>query len=145
MNYYGKARTNYFLVKNADAFQAWAKTLPGVTLVTQNDEKDEAITPNTRFALLSDECDGWPSYRVADDDTSKIDEEVDIIDDIIPFLAENEVAIFMETGHEGMRYLVGTATAVNDKGEVRQISLSNIYEMAKTLVPAGTEVTEATY
>lgn len=142
MNYQGYARTNYFRVKDAQVFQAWAQNLPGVDLVTQADKADEVITPDTRFALLAAEDSSWPSSRITDKD---IEEDVDVINDIIPFIADNEVVIFLETGREGMRYLSGAATAVNSKGEICQVVLNSIYDLAKNLVPDGTEVTRAEY
>lgn len=130
MNYTGTARSNYCRVKDAQAFQDWVSTLRGVQVV----ERDG------RFALLADE--GWPSSRpgpYADD------EELDLVQELASHLDDGEVAIVVEIGHEGMRYLDGAATAVNRQGEIRQILLGDIYKVAEALAAPGTEITRASY
>lgn len=126
MDYAGIARSNYFRVKDAAAFRAFVKELPGVRLA----EKDD------RFALLADE--GWPSSRSNDDD-------LDIIQELAPHIADGNVAVLMAVGYEGMRYVDGVAVAVNNKGETRRVSLEEIYKLAEDLAAPGTEVTLARF
>ena len=126
MNYSGTARSNYFRVKNAAAFQAFVKKLPGVRI----EKKDD------RFALLADE--GWPSSWSNDDD-------LDIIQELHPYIADGDVAVLMGSGYEGMRYVDGVAVAVNNKGETRRVSLEDIYKLAEDLAAPGTKVTLARF
>jgi hypothetical protein len=48
-------------------------------------------------------------------------------------LADDEVAIFMEAGAEKHRYVAGNAIAINSKGEIETVFLTDIYEKAKHL------------
>jgi hypothetical protein len=128
MDYTGIARSNYFRVQDAQVFQDWANTLSGIQVV----ERDG------RFALLADE--GWPSSR-----PEWADDELDIIQELTPHIADGDVAILMAVGYEGMRYVDGTAVAINNQGEFRQVSLHDIYKVAEALAAPGTEITRASY
>jgi hypothetical protein len=57
-------------------------------------------------------------------------------------LADEEVAVLQEVGAENLRFVNGYAIAVNNKGERRDISLENIYDLAKEL---GSNITKAEY
>ena len=130
MDYTGIARTNYFGVKDANAFIAWTETLNGIRVERRGD----------LFALLTEE--GWPSSRSTDDCD---DEELDIVQEVIPHIADGVVAIFMEIGNEGLRYLVGIATAVNNRAETCQVTLDSIYKLAQDLPNTSVQVTRASY
>jgi len=52
------------------------------------------------------------------------------------------VAIMMEAGAEKCRYINAYALAVNSKGETKEISLDQIYELAQ---PLGEHITRAEY
>ncbi len=111
-NYYGSCRTNYFRVKDEEAFKAWVEELPGVV----------AVEEGGRFALLEEYGEGWHEAG------EKYDYDVDVIDDVIPHLAPGEVAVFQEVGAEKLRYLVGYSVAVNDKGEKLWVDIEDIYK-----------------
>lgn len=130
-NYYAHARSNYFLVKDVDAFK---EEMDGITSIEVIESK------NGHYGLLSKAEDGWPWSGW---DLSK-DEDVDIEwEDIFArHLADDEVAIIMEVGNEKLRYLSGVAIAYNNKKETRAVDLASIYELAKEL---GANVTEAYY
>lgn len=55
------------------------------------------------------------------------------MEEVAKHLADGEVAIFIEVGSKKMCYLVGVATAINNKGETRCVNLDSIYELAKEL------------
>jgi len=129
-NYYESARTNYFRVKDADAFKAWLGTINGVELIT--DDKG-------RFGVLFNE-DGVPSSRY--NDTTEDWDDFDFMEELAPHLADDSVAVLMGAGAEKLRYVQGYAVAINNKGEVRSLNLDAIYGMAKEL---GSEITEAQY
>lgn len=124
-NYYASCRSNYFRVKDATAFRSAMAQVDGIR-----------IHENERgFCILGNDGDGagWPSYR---NDPNDDDEtvEFDLFGVVAEHLLDNEVAIFMEIGAEKLRYLVGNAVAVNNKGRRREVSLEDIYEKAEALV-----------
>jgi len=135
-NYYATCRTNYFKVKNKDAFLADMEDIPNIIVDSDDGEN---------FYILGDDPDGggWP-FITFDDDTGK-DIEIDIVGSVAKHLADDAVAIFMEVGNEKARYVIGCAIAVNNKGEQEIINLSDIYDIAKrklTSNPEGVTVAE---
>jgi len=129
--YYGVARTNYFAVVDqalfADFCDRW-----GVEAIA--DDGDPA-----RVGFLCTGDDGFPTgYRDEDGDLV----EADIAAALAPLLVEGHVAVGMESGHEAFRYVAGVAWAVNSRGEVRSVTLDDIYDQAGAL---GDHVTEAVY
>jgi hypothetical protein len=146
-DWYGSARTNYFKVKDSEAFQAamtkldlqiWPNTQSAHNALG---ERTEVTVPDS-FALGGEsDKGGWPSSIYDEDTDDYID--VDIADLVASHLVDGEVAIFMECGAEKLRYITGNATAINSKGERRDIALSNIYDLAKEL--SDGDITEASY
>ena len=137
-NYYATARSNYFAVKDEEAFMAWAATVPDVSVVTRQTDG------NKLFALLVDDGDygGWPSFRY-DEDTDE-ESEICILGELADHLAPGHVAVLMEAGAEKLRYVTGWAGAVNDQGEMIQLCLSDIMDMVRDKWP-GSEVTDCSY
>jgi len=134
-NYYANCRTNYFKVKDDDAFMEEIGKVPGLDIC--NEAKG--------FCLLGDDPDGagWPAY-LYDDETGD-DYEVDITEIVSRHLANGEVAIFMESGAEKLRYITGCAIAVNNKGEYRIVELGDIYTLAQDLTDRPADITAAEY
>ena len=132
-NYYANARSNYFRVKDPASF----KETMAVYDVEVHENSNEANT----FCLLAANADGavWPSW-VEGDRGEEV--EIDFFEIVSSFLADEEVAIFMEAGAEKLRYIVGEAFAVNNKGDSQSVSLDQIYELARKL---GKNVTTCTY
>jgi len=131
-NYYGVARTNYFAVVDqalfADFCDRW-----GVEAIA--DDGDPALVG----FLCTGNDDGFPvGYRDEDGDLV----EADIAAALAPLLVEGYIAVGMESGHEAFRYVAGVAWAVNSRGEVRSVTLDDIYDQARAL---GSHVTEAVY
>jgi len=122
-NYYATARSNYFKVKDADAFKAWC--LRSSLEVLEGNENLYAI------ASADPDGGGWPCQR--DDEPGNELEEFDLVDELAGHLAGNCVAILMESGAEKLRYVIGVAIAVNAKGESIQIELEDIYDRAAGL------------
>ena len=125
-NYYGVFRSNRFPVRNADAFQAWAHTIPDL---------DVHIGPDGRVALFpSATSDGYglPSSREVED----LDPEaIDFIEELAPHVAPGAVAVVMETGSGKLRYLTGLAWAIRGGGrpedaDVERLGLDDIYGIA---------------
>ena len=69
-------------------------------------------------------------------------EEDNLLDEIADFIASDNVAVVMQVNHDKMRYLDGTAWAVNRRHESRKVDLRDIYELAGQL---GSYVNEALY
>ena len=134
-NYESFSRSNYFRVTDKDSFRAWAekhdldvREKPGVEVVCGDRSSD------TYFALFGIDG-GWPCYYY--DDLMDVDHDFDIYQEITRFLHPDDVAVFMEIGWEKLRYLVGVAVAVNAKGDIRKISLNDIYEVASAELGAN--------
>src|SRR5439155_25710565 len=83
--------------------------------------------------------DGWPGSRVNDQDEV---EDIDLAAELAAHLEDGWVAVLMEAGAEKCRYVAGWALAVNSKGETRQVSLEDIYDLAGQI---GEHVTKAEY
>lgn len=129
-NWYGKARTNYFRVKDVEAFRETFKDL-----------EVEVITDKDMVGLLAEgEFGDFPSGH-HDENDEWVDVDVEAL--VAEHLVKGEVAVFMTVGWEKMRYLTGHARAVNSAGETRQVDLDDIYDLARREL--GLNVTTATY
>lgn len=132
-NYYASARSNYFRVKDIDAFEKWVESVPGLGIFTK--EKDG----ETLYAIYDDGPDacGWPSYDYEDDT------EIDLTAELAAHLVDGDVAVLIEVGAEKLRYLVGQAVAVRSDGEVIHLNLNTIYQTVKD--QWGVTTTKAEY
>lgn len=138
-NYYGVARSNYFLVKDPEAFvnemskypvEVIAKEVDGVVLHGFID-RDEDGGANIWAHFSEDEDGDFDDY-----------EDIEWEEVFKRHLADDWVAIIMETGAEKHRYLSGFAGAYNNKGETKVITLGDIYALATNL---GSNITQAYY
>ena len=137
-DWYGSARSNYFRVKDEPAFLAALEELDQGVEAGRNDKG--------QLTLLAANTDngGWPSSRY-NEQTDDFD-DFDIAEFVVPYLADGEVAIFLEVGAEKLRYVTGSATAVDNKGGRVRLRLGDIYEAAATaLGVVPTSITEALY
>lgn len=123
-NYVGTFRSNYFGVKDADAFQQFCEK-----------HNLEFIEKDSRYGfLMHPDTEGGFSISGWD---SEAEEETDILTEIAEHLATDQVAIIIEVGQEKMRYLVGHAWLVNADGEQKFLDLTDLaLEAAKTLTTA---------
>jgi hypothetical protein len=138
-NYYASARSNYFQVKDPDAFRKWVWSVGGLGLWEKGTGEGEVLM----FGIYDnggDAC-GWPSWAI--DEETGLDVEVDLAGNLAEHLQEGSVAVLMEAGAEKLRYVTGYAFAVNHKGETVHISLSDIYALAAEKL--GAMPTEAVY
>jgi hypothetical protein len=131
-DYNGYARTSYFEVRDLEVLQAAVEPLE-VEVVVEDGRPE-------RVALLSNEDWGWPDQYW--NEAEQTDVEIDLVSLVADHLADGWVAVFMEVGHEKLRYLFGNAVAVNARGETRQVDLTGIYRLAAHL---GPNLTHATY
>lgn len=131
-NYSGSARTNYFSVRDADAFRSFAAKY-----------RLEVIERDGLFGLLPG---GWtddgtfPSYD-PDMEEETGDGAIDFIQLLSGHLAEGSVAVIMEVGAERLRYLGGNAIAVDHTGRTVSVNLAEIYDRA--FAEFGTKPSEA--
>lgn len=131
-DWYGHARTNYFRVKDQEVFTQWAESIGNLEVI------DDA---EGRVGLLSNnEYGGWPHFK--HEGGTDEEQEIDLFQEVAAHLQEGSVAVFMEVGAEKLRYLTGSAVAVNSKGQTVEVTLDDIYAVAKSL---GDEVTVAEY
>jgi len=131
-NYYATWRSNYFKVKDPEAFKKEMAEISDIEVIEGN---------NTgHWAILGKNPDGAgiPCFNTA------TNEEIDLPQVISSHLVDGEVAVLMEVGSEKMRYLVGVAFAVNSRGKTRQVVLQDIYDKAKKLAP-GKPITRVEY
>lgn len=141
MNFSATARSNYFRVKDEEKFKEWVgATSLKILTGSRKSEPDKAGV--RRFAIApGDYCEGgWPS-TLYDEETDE-DRDVDVAEELAEHLADDEVAILMEAGSEGERYVTGWAVAVNNKGGYEQVGLDDIYKKAAHL---GENITQAEY
>jgi hypothetical protein len=133
-NWYGSARSNYFCVKDNDAFLEWADSR-GLGVFKNEERRD-------LFAIHGGASDdgSWPGYDM------EADTEIDLVAELAQHLPKGQIAVLMEIGAEKLRYLTGVAIAINHKGRVVELTLSDIYRKASRVfrVPEG-EITQATY
>ena len=127
-NYYASARSNYFKVKDLDAF---AKAMFPFDV--------EISEGKHGVCLLCRGDGGWSWY---DPD---IEEDQDPVDLIAPHLQDNEICILMETGAEKLRYLIGYAIAFNNRKEGVDVNLKNIYEQARKKFGPAASITDVEY
>ena len=136
-NYIASARSNYFRVKDIDAFLTAMERVPDVYVET---DKDGSVV----LTVQNSDWGGWPSYYY-DDENGIEEEDFDIAELVSEHLEEDSVAILMEVGAEKLRYVVGYAVAINSKGEREDISLMDIYELAAGLTNKPENVTNCEY
>lgn len=136
-NYIASARSNYFKVKDKDAFLEAMERVPDVLVEYGNDDTVVLTVQNSDWG-------GWPSYYYNDEDDIE-EEDFDIAELVSEHLKDDSVAIFMEVGAEKLRYVVGYAVAINSKGEREQVSLMDIYELAAGLTNKPENVTNCEF
>ena len=127
-NWYGTARSNYFRVKDEEAFKKDMADLAGVDVGEREEPGETAVR---RFAIFDGYGDGWPTPTrdLFDAEGDRVgEEEVDLFDFVASHLAEGSVAIFMESGSEKQRYVTGFALAINHLGKTISVDLDDIYD-----------------
>lgn len=118
-DWWGISRSNYFKVKDKEAFKSWLSEVGEVSVLHED---------NDYIATAGDHFGGWPNSR------GEEAEAFDFAEELSGFLAEDEIAVLMETGAEKLRYMTGTAVAVNSRGERVEIHLSDIYAQAEAVL-----------
>lgn len=133
-NYYEKARTNYFKVKDFTKFQEFIDKFSSIELVV-DEQKGE-------IAILFDEEVGVPSSFHNEEMDDFI--EVDFTTELSEHLTDDSIVVIQAVGNEKLRFVSGYAIAVNSKNEQVSININEIYERAKQKFGV-TEINEASY
>jgi hypothetical protein len=136
-NYYGAARSNYFLLKDPDAFIEAVDDIQGL------EYQRSRVLEEPYYMVYSSWPNGWPSLHI-DNNGDEIG-DFDVLEFLSDHLADGEVAIIQEVGHEKLRYLFGQAMAINNKKEKRSIDLNLIMEMALELKGEENDLLEPVY
>ena len=123
----GKARSNYFEVKDEFAFNAWAERRQ-VTVAFKLRDIGKRKDVRTVAIFANTEDGSWPTYSMAEDD------DVDFVNEVSDHLIDGEVVVLMEVGSEKSCYVTGVAQAFDIRGResLVRISLDDIYLAAAT-------------
>ena len=116
-NYEGAARSNYFQVKDSDAFEDAMAPF----------DIEVSYGVNDTVCLLSQSEGGWPNSGL-DDDDNQIDFTFEAI--VCPHMRPGQVLVCIESGHEKLRFVGGQAVAFNSEGASVAITLYDIYDKA---------------
>lgn len=140
-NYVSTARSNYFRVKDREAFEAWLNTVCYQELSIIEKDTDPLLVG---LNATNGDCSGFAlSYE---DDNG---EEQSLLEGLAQHLAEGEVAILVEAGAEKCRYVSGFAVAVmadptaESGHKVLEVSLNDIYKLVES--QWGAKPTDASY
>lgn len=133
-NYWATTRSNYFKVKDAEAFKEWLAAWGDLVLMTE-EQDGQAL-----YGFYVDSGEGLPSFRLNSETEDY--EDYDFMAGLAKHLAEDWVAIVMEAGAVKVRYVTGWAVAINSEGHYRRVRLGQIYGLAAKL---GEHVTNCEY
>ena len=131
-------RSNYFAVKHEPGFRFFCRRWKLKPI-----KNDQGL-----HGFYREDSVGWG--RCESDFDEEIEDEplVDasvygaFSEELANLLAYENVAVVMEIDHDKLRYLIGTAWAINSKHEKRRVDLDDIYDLAKGL---GGFITTASY
>lgn len=117
----GTARSNYFRVKDPEAFKAAMERYEVRVLERRHPGSDEMY-----YGLVSEtESGGWPFYDY------ETEEDISLWMIVSEHLAFSDVAVFVEAGSERSRYVTGYAVAFDATGRNVRVDLDDIYTKAK--------------
>jgi hypothetical protein len=129
-NWYGTCRSNYFAVKDAEAFAEFV-----------GEYEARLIEKDGLFGFVSEDEYGSIPNRYEEDN----DEFIPITESLAEHLAENQVCIIMEAGAEKARYVTGRGIAIAWTGERTEIDIGDIYAKAQEEFGGDAQITEAIY
>ena len=136
-NYQATASTNYFKVKDAEAFALDLEPI-------RQGSEIEIVEKEDYFAILDNSGEGFPAFYWDGEEDDEVEVEIDWAGILSRHLTDNSVCIMMEIGHEKLCYVDGHAVAISSTGEVR-VSLNDIYNLAREEFGDEVEITDATY
>lgn len=120
-NYECVTRSNYFHVKDPDAFRKFMGRVYGGVEVWE--EKDNAGQLVFGFGAYGGICGINPPEDQADDD--QYDDSYDtFVNGLQDHIADDDAVIILESGYEKMRYVVGSAIIVTH-AEIEYLDISS--------------------
>lgn len=93
--------------------------------------QDMGVACNSYKGVPDELCDTCDEEEREHTDTRPYAESIEEL--VSAHLIDGDVAVFMEAGAEKMSFVGGVAVAVNSKGEVVSVGLSDIYDKAAGL------------
>jgi hypothetical protein len=111
--------SNYFKLKDIQAFKAWLADIQHVTIAYEQDGS---------IAIMGEYFGGWPDCRGQDHIS------FDFVGELSGFLAEGEIAVLINVGAEDGQHICGSAVAVDNRGRRTRITLSDIYAQAEAVL-----------
>ena len=140
MDYYGTGRTNYFKVKDVEAFKKWTTSFGG-QLITKTTSKS-VEHPELVGIIL----DGVPDMKHNPAEEGDELVEFDFYEELKSHLQKGQVAVYMESGAEGHRYVTGMAVAMSPGKEDVTLNINEIYKLAaKSFRVARNKISDASY
>jgi hypothetical protein len=139
-NYIGQGRSNYFAVKDEQAFREDIAKC-NVQLIERKTEDGQTL-----FGFMDNEdgdgLDTWYAWSAgAFDNEDEEEPEVTWGEFFQKHLADDWVAVILNIGSEKYRFLNGEATAYNNKGEDKHLDINNFIThfsgLGKHLAPAS--------
>lgn len=127
MDWSGAARSNYVRFKDLDALKKALEPWGAIEI--------EANGAGLHCLLARTEDGGWPSgtqVEGTDDEGEAVEEELyfDFEEVVVPHLAEGQALVVMQSGHEGLRYVTGHASAYTWDGRSCHLDLNSIHALA---------------
>ena len=141
MNYIGSCRSNYFAVKDEEAFKQWCERAY-LTFIKDDHKAFTFSRKRYNYVGFYKEEGGMPSEI---DDENGDTQDVEFMEELRKHLVPGSVAIVQEVGAEGMRYFTGFAMAINSKGKIISIGIEDIIDKAKKLTDKPRSVTPCQY
>lgn len=133
--YRAHARSNYFEVRDPEAFRAFAEA-HDLIVVAPGVSSDVDLTNRNAgavFALIANRDDGWPELSHDEDGNLQ---EVSFTELLAPHLVNGETAVLMEVGilgtdhPSGLANIEGVAQFVCSNGYQGSVSLQEIFKKA---------------
>lgn len=125
-DYYGKGRTNTFLVNDVDTLK---QALTG-TEFTVEERPEQGAGAVVILASHSDGAGCWGQLVYKNPDGDEDPEELFVPDIIATHLRDGQVAVFVHAGAEKLSYLSAYSIAVHSSGQQVRIDISDIYRLA---------------
>jgi hypothetical protein len=120
-NYEPFVRSNYFQVRDPEAFRSWCQGL-GLEVIGNEDPEHGML-----FGFIAD--DGVPCDRYDEGAGEYV--EIDFYAELATHLLDGWIAEVRGIGYEKMRYLDGYTVAVDHAGETIAVNLDDIYKKAR--------------
>lgn len=171
-NYYGVTRTNYVRLKDDLAYEQFKQVvklmsgtteeriIDGVRIIAAfgNDDSgdfcamvdmEDLLESGYQSRHVDSELNAKNGEYLADQDgmceIDTLDNDQDLLYELYPLLAEDEVLVLQSAGSENQRYVCGYSEAINQTGERISVNIDDIYKKAKLAFQLDKEPSSASY